>query len=376
MIGALCVVALTTRTSLAESVYEAKSEITFDVRPPKGYMVNYSDYYEEVVNTHIPCWRSDAVFTKILDIYRSNYPNSTVTDKEILEVLAGSELKRVPHARLIEIAVRSKTPEFAAALANAYAQAIESFTDEENKKRCDKAVAQVHAQVMKHKEEDDKLAKKLLDFRTKNKIDSLEAQRAIFNQSLSTTTANVLEYEKRVMAAKEWVRLLKTVRSTPEKIGELPTGIPQSSEIAAAYTKLLNVKAELDSVKTWASSEHPKFLALEKKYKVADGEFKDTVERACKMAQSDLAYNEGLLEQFKQKSNELKKSIGDIGLQIVEADVTLKMLNQEKKVSSEIYQDLLQKENEQRIAAEQGCILVRVGRPATVPTRPVNRSVW
>ena len=84
--------------------------------------------------------------------------------------------------------------------------------------------------------------------------------------------------------------------------------------------------------------------------------------------------NRNQLEQFKRRSEELKKAIADVGQRLVQADVGLKVLEQEKKVSSEIYQDLLQKENEARIAAEQNNEIVRVGRPAQVPTRPV--STW
>ena len=73
IIGALCVAALTTTASPGESVFEAKSEITFDVRPPEGSMVNYGDYYEEVVNTYLPSWRSEALVTKILQQYRANW---------------------------------------------------------------------------------------------------------------------------------------------------------------------------------------------------------------------------------------------------------------------------------------------------------------
>lgn len=374
MIGALCVAALTTTAaSPGESVFEAKSEVTFDVRPPEGCMVNYSDYYEEVVNTYLPSWRSEAVVTKILQQYRANYPNSTMTDKEIIEVLADSELKRVPHARLIEIAVRSKSPIIAAALANAYAEAIESFTDEENMRRCEKAVARIHEQVEKQKRMDDDLAARLLKFHMEHSVDNLEEQRAIFNKSLSTATANVFEYEKRVMALKEWVGILETVQNAPEKFGELPAGVPQSSEIATAYTKLQSVKMELAKLKEMYTAQHPSMVAKESELKAVSRQFNDAVERAYKTAQGDLAHNESQLAHFKQKRDELKKWIEDFRLKIVKADAGLKQLEQEKKISSAIYQDLLLKENHVRIAAEQGCILVRVGRHTKVPTRPGRR---
>ena len=376
MIGALCVAAsTTTAASPDDSIFEAKSEFMIDVRPPEGCMVNYSDYYEEVVNTYLPSWRSEAVVTKILQQYRANYPNSTMTDKEIIEVLADSELKRVPHARLIEISVRSKSPVIAAALANAYAEAIESFTDEENKRRCKKAVARIHEQVEKQKRMDDDLAARLLKFHMEHSVDNLEEQRAIFNKSLSTATANVFEYEKRVMALKEWVGILETVQNPPEKFGELPAGVPQSSEIATAYTKLQSVKMELAKLKEAYTAQHPSMVAKESEFKAVSRQFNDTFERVYKTAKGNLAHNESQLAQFKQKRDELKKWIEDIRLKIVKADAGLKQLEQEKKISSAIYQDLLLKENHVRIAAEQGCIIVRVGRHAKVPTRPGRRLV-
>ena len=365
MIGALCVAALTTTAaSPDDSIFEAKSEFMIDVRPPEGCMVNYSDYYEEVVNTYLPSWRSEALVTKILQQYRANYPNSTMTDKEIIEVLADSELKRVPRARLIEIAVRSKSPVIAAALANAYAEAIESFTDEENMRRCEKAVARIHEQVEKQKRMDDDLAARLLKFHMEHSVDNLEEQRAIFNKSLSTATANVFEYEKRVKEAKEWVDILETAQSAPEKFGELPViGLrSRFREISAAYTKLQSVKMELAKLKEAYTAQHPSMVAKES-------------ECVYKTAKGNLAHNESQLAQFKQKRDELKKWIEDIRLKIVKADAGLKQLEQEKKISSAIYQDLLLKENHVRIAAEQGCILVRVGRHAKVPTRPGRRLV-
>lgn len=378
MIGALCVAALTTTAaSPDDSIFEAKSEFMIDVRPPEGCMVNYSDYYEEVVNTYFPSWRSEAVVTKILQQYRANYPNSTMTDKEIIEVLADSELKRVPHARLIEIAVRSKSPIIAAALANAYAEAIESFTDEENMRRCEKAVARIHEQVEKQKRMDDDLAARLLKFHMEHSVDNLEEQRAIFNKSLSTATANVFEYEKRVKEAKEWVDILETAQSAPEKFGELPViGLrSRFREISAAYTKLQSVKMELAKLKEAYTAQHPSMVAKESEFKAVSRQFNDTFERVYKTAKGNLAHNESQLAQFKQKRDELKKWIEDIRLKIVKADAGLKQLEQEKKISSAIYQDLLLKENHVRIAAEQGCIIVRVGRHAKVPTRPGRRLV-
>ena len=364
---------------ISPTIYEAKSEFTMDTRRHQGNGIgvvgNDMDYYgadyAEIFNTRQSDWRSEAIFTKILQQYRANYPNSTVTDKDLVEMLGGSVLELVRHSRLITIAVRSKSPELAAALANAYAEAIESFTDEENKKRCDKAVAEIHQQVEKQKRVDDDLAARLLKFRTENKIDNLEAERAILNQSLQTTTADVLQYEKRVTAANEWVKVLQAAQKNPENFGELPTEVPRSSDIGGAYTKLQSVKMELATLKTRYTPEHPAVVAKEGELKAISREFGETVKRALATAQGELMANQNQLKAFKAKSDDLNKKIAIIGQKIVQADAGLKQLEQEKKVSSEIYQDLLMKENEHRIAAEQNNEIVRPGRPAQVPSRPV-----
>ena len=363
---------------ISPTIYEAKSEFTMDTRRHTGNnsiigndMEFYGNNYAEIFNTRLSGWRSEAIFTKILQQYRANFPNSTTTDKDLVEMLGESELELLRNSRLITIAVRSRVPELAAALANAYAEAIESYTDEENKKSCDKAVSQIHQQVEKQKRVDDDLAARLLKFRTEHKIDNMMAERDILNQSLSATTVNVLEYEKRVTAMEEWVKVLQAAQKNPENFGELPSEVPRSSDIGTAYTKLQNVKMELATLKTSYTPQHPAVVAKEGELKAITHEFGETVKRAYATAVGNLTASRNQLQKFRKDSDELNKKLSKIGLQIVQADAGLKQLEQEKRVSSELYQNLLQKENEGRIAAEQDNEKIRLGRPAQVPSKPV-----
>ncbi len=213
--------------------YEATSEFTMDMRRLQAND-DPAELMERTFNVRKPGWRSDEIFTKVIQVYRGWRPTSQVTDKELSMTLATSKLELVSRSRLVRITVRSDSPELAADLANAYVEAIEKFTDEENKKRCDRAVAEIHQQVEKQKRADDELAMKLLAFQAKNKIDV----------------------------------------------------------------------------------NGPKDMRVE---------------------------------------------------------ASLKQLKQEKEISSAMYQSLLQKERLHRIAAEQNNEIIRVGRPAQVPTKPVGR---
>ena len=365
---------------ISPTVYEAKSEFTMDTRRPQGGrgvadvgidMEQFGGTYEEIFNTRLSDWRSDKIVTKIVQQYRANYPASTTTDRELVETLGDSELELVRHSRLITIAVRSTAAQLAAALANAYAEAIESFTDDENKLRCDKAVAQIHEQVEKQRRQDETVARQLLEFRTKNKIDDLNSEREILQQSLQKTTADVLEMRTQVTAATEWEKVLKAAQETPENFGALPTAVPRSSEIGEAYTRLQNAKMELSALLARYTRNHPEVKAHEKQLETIKQEFVDAVSRALATAHGNLAAYRNQLAVFEKSSESLRVELARIGQKIVSADAGLKQLEQEKLVSSTILTDLMQKENEARIAAEQNNEIVRVGRPALVPTKPV-----
>ena len=142
---------------ISPTIYEATSEFTMDMRRMTGgrnsssvladSMRDDGVTYIEIFNTRISDWRSEKIVSKIVQQYRASRPTSTVTDEEIIGVLAESQLELVRNSRIIKIALRSKSPALCADLANAYAESIEAFTDEENKARCDKAVTQIHGNV-------------------------------------------------------------------------------------------------------------------------------------------------------------------------------------------------------------------------------------
>jgi len=364
---------------ISPTIYEAKSEFTMDMRRPQsvgnalGQTVepDYGNTYEEVFNTRLSDWRSDKIVTKIVQQYRANYPASTVTDNELMETLQSSQLELIRHSRLITIAVRSTRADLAASLANAYAQAIESFTDDENKLRCDKAVSQIHEQVEKQKRTDDDLQKELLSFRTEHKIDNLTAERDILVQSIQTTTANILELRSKVTAAAEWEKVLQAAQDKPEDFGALPTDVPRSSEIGQSYSRMQQTKMELDSLLGRFTKSHPDVRAKENELKTVKQDFVDAVSRALATAHGNLVAYKNQLAVYEKTSERLRGEATAIEQKIVYADAGLKELEQKKTVSNEIYLSLLKKEHEARIAAEQNNEIVRVGRPAFVPKVPV-----
>ena len=119
----------------------------------------YSGYsYPEIFEMRKVDWRSKSMIRRALQQFRANNPSSQVADRDLIEILANAKLDLQPHSYRVTIAVRSESSELAASLANAYAKAIELHTDEENAIRCEKALLQIHQQVVKQKRVYDDLA--------------------------------------------------------------------------------------------------------------------------------------------------------------------------------------------------------------------------
>lgn len=366
---------------ISETIYEAKSEFTIDMRRPQqttglagAGMVDMPDYgnsYEEVFNTRLSDWRSDKILTKIIQQYRADYPASTVTDGELMSTLAGSTLELVRHSRLITIAVRSHSANLAASLANAYAQAIEAFTDEENKLRCDKAVTQVHEQVEKQRRTVERVSKQLLDFRTANKLDNMRAEQELLNQTLSKTTAEILTLESEVTAAEEWVKVLEAAQETPEDFGALPTAVPRSSEIAKAYDTYQTAQMECNSLLTTLTKQHPEVILKQKQLDVYKQQFVEAVVRALATAKGNLQAYKNQLAEFRTKFERVRTESAALAQRIIGAESGFQQLTREQEVADTLYKSLLQSENEARIRAEQNNEIVRIGRPASTPSKPV-----
>jgi len=364
---------------ISPTVYEARSEFTMNTRRPQTNggiiagtdMEMYGNSYEEIFNTRLSDWRSEKIVMMIKTKFRQKHVDSTVTDQEIFDALMGSELELVRHSRVITVSVRSTKASLASELANAYAESIEEFTDEENKIRCDKAVSQIHEQVEKQRRSDELVAKNLLEFRTKNKIDELNSERDITQQAIQKTTADVLDLKARITAATEWVAVLKAAQERPEKFGSLPTDVPRAQEIGAAYSAYQTAEMELNSLLAGFTQQHPEVKAKKKTLETVKAQFVDAVARSLATAEGNLAAFKNQLATNEAASERLRAKLAQTSQKIVSADAGLKQLEQEKQVSSTILTDLMQKEIEARNQADQMNETVRVGSPAKEPHKPV-----
>lgn len=132
-------------------VYEASSGFHYELqsRLKSGVTVEHGDrYIDDVLNDRLQKWRSAHVKDLVIEFFRDKYPNMPVPEEELRREVAQAKLGLGRNgSRVFQIVVRSCLPEVCADLANAYVEAISAYTDEENRGRNERAVAQIHEDV-------------------------------------------------------------------------------------------------------------------------------------------------------------------------------------------------------------------------------------
>ena len=366
---------------ISPTIYEAKSEFTMDMRRTTGVgrgqstlaelTPDYGNTYAEIFNTRISDWRSEKVITKVLQQYHAGRPNSTVSDEELIEALADSELELIRNSRIITISVRSQSPEICAALANAYAESIEAFTDEENKLRCDKAVSQIHQNVERKRREVDKISQQRLEFRTSHKVDNLRSSRDTVQQGLSKTTADILALETVETQLIEWEKMLSAVQKDPASYGNLSTSVPRAQEIAEEFRAYQDAEGQYQKLTFTFTDSHPEVIAAKRAVELSKQRFLDAAARALLTGRSTLQVTRNQLANLRQKQDDLRNELSSLEQRIILAESGLGQLDAEFDVANRVLEGLIMDENKARIEAESNNEIVRVGRPAGVPTKPV-----
>ena len=367
---------------ISPTIFQAETEFTMDIRRAapgnqsaiEMAMPELGTTYAEIFNTRLSSWRSEKIFQMIVREYRSSHPASTVTDEEVASTLAESQLELQRNSRIITVTVRSRSAQLAADLANAYAKAIETYTDEENKARCDKAVRQIHENVEKKRREVKEISKNLLDFRTANQVDNLRSSRDTVQQSLSKTTGDILTLEGEETQLVAWEKMLEAVKDAPERFGSLSTSVPRAQEISTEYRAFQDATGAYQKLLFTFTENHPDVVAKAKELEIAKQRFVDATQRALETGRSTLQVARNRLANLRAKREDLKNDLASYEQRIVFAESGLGILEADFGVANRVLEGLILDENKSRLDAEATNEIITLGTKAKVPQKPVLPS--
>jgi len=356
----------------AESVFEmSMRRSTYSNMRPAVIDADMGSTMDEVFNTRLARLRSRAVLEQIVSQYRTDYPSSTVTDKELIDTLVSSKMNLQRRSRLIRITVRSTDPQLATDLANAYAKASEMFTSDQNRNESEVAVSWLATTTEQQKRNLERADKEMLDFRTANQLDLMKGESETAQQALSKINTEILVLEGEITKATELRKTLESIQSDPEKFGTLPDSVPRSEEIGVSYQQLQKTLAEKNSLLARYTANHPEVKVKEKEVEVYKQQFADVVFRALETCKANLDLLQRQLVQLTPKRDEYGKKLSDLELKIVAAKMKLDQLEREREVADISYKSLLQRTREAQLASDENTAIIKQVEPAYKPTNPV-----
>ena len=359
-------------------VYEARSVFEMSLRRPtilggnEAIIERQSGTMSEVFNTRLARLRSRAVIDQIVTQYRSDYPSSTVSDDELVGTLIASKMELQRRSRLITITVQSTDKKLAADLANAYANAAESFTSDQNRNEAEVAVAWLHATTEQQKRTLERADDEMLKFRVAHQLDTMGSESEMAKQSLNAISTEILSLESQITKATELQKTLEAIQNEPEKFGNLPDSIPRTAEIGSAYSLLQATLAEKNSLLARYTANHPEVKVKEKEVEIYQQQFADVVFRALQTCKANVELLQRQLDKLTPTQQELTKKISDIELKTVEATMKLDQLSREREVADINYKALLQRTSEAQRAADENTAIIKQVEKAFEPNRPVK----
>ena len=208
------------------SIYQGSALFEMNLRPTK--IIATREYVsddlggpaDEIYNTRICKLRSRVVMMVVIQRYRSENPNSPVSDEKLIETLVrGTEMSLQKHTHLVRVTVRSDNPELSAALANAYVLAADTYTQDQNREQAEKAKDFLKTLVEFQKRDLARRDVEIHDFRNANRIDDLEREHKLIESAELALNAECVSLEIQIDRA---TAAAKALDARQNNAGDVP----------------------------------------------------------------------------------------------------------------------------------------------------------
>jgi capsular exopolysaccharide synthesis family protein len=368
---------------LAARVYRADTLIEMSMRRPRitagqGAIIDDTATAwgaEEIFNTRLEKFKGDETRRIAADKLRAllGRPDAPIEEMEkLMPPPWHIDFRLVPRTRLMRISVDSKDPQLAAAVANAFGQAVEFLAFEENRQISDSAVAWLQAQVAVQRRALEKAEQALVEFRAENQIDALESRKKSIEESLVEFNATLVELESRRLLAQEMVGILNSIDRDPANAGRIPLSIPRQEEINEVLRRWTDAVGQRDALLTRLTPRHPDVLAQEENILIVRRQLEGAVQRARDTIQSELTLVENQIRSLKEESEARRKELARLELEIVRGRATLSSLERERDASDMSYRGVLNRIEEARLSADENTATIKIVKQATPPAAPIK----
>ncbi len=377
-------------------IYEAACSLEYDPNPPKplqgaiqdvadplGSFWNNREFFEtqnlviasrEIAQRVVRKLRlhHDASFMGIPLEARSGWTGGD-ENRAAMGVQGAVTVDQVPDTRLVRVRVRDQSPERAALIANAIAEAyieksvedrlgstitaIEWLTTQlDNVQR---NLAASEGALHRFKEEHDVLS-----------VDLEDRQNIVANnlERLSTSLTEIKE--ERIVLAARAERLKKELEAFQQGQATTPLGVDVDS-IRAIRAQLNDVQAKRDTLSVRYGQQHPDILALDAQFKSLSKQLVEEMESITLESAADL----GEVKSVEVGLKAAMKEVNQAGLQLNLREIEYNRLRREKENNEKLYDILLQRTTEANLTKMLRVTHAHVIDRALPPTASVSPNL-
>jgi len=291
--------------SVATKLFSASSLLEMSVRRPRisaqqGAVIEdpVAGYQsEEVFNTRLEKIKSKTMSDAAFKYYiTKSHRLGSAEEMDKLNALFEKKVKftLLRRTRLIKIEFEHSDPRFAADVCNAFAETAEAGAFDENRTTSDSAVAWLQNQAAIKKKELDRIDEQFMKFRQDNKMDVLESQRKVVEDSMLTFNKALVAIESEEAKAKDLYKALMLI-----DLGVSTDRISLLDDKNSVTEKWLKASVERDALLTKYPANHPLVVAKAKDVKMYEAQVGTLLAVARQAATSNLNDRVGDLRENK-----------------------------------------------------------------------------
>lgn len=366
---------------IATKVYSASTLIEMSVRRPRimGQQGAVLDEHggapqDEIFSTRLEKFRSRALQEIAIRRLRGMPAYASMPEKELAAIPAAVTFALARSSRLVRLTAESTNPTNAADAVNACAIAAEELMSDENRLASDNAVAWLQTQAASQRKILERADQSLVDVRSQNQIDAIEARIKVVGATLSEVSRTLADLENRRVLNHDLLSALEKVDLTPENVGKLPSDTPRSTEILAAVGRHVAAIAARDALKTRLTPKHPDFIVAEKNVADVREQAMDAVRQSRETVMTDGRLLEQQSGSLTKRTEELSREAADLEMKAAQAKSNLAALEREREASDVSYKGILNRIEEARLSADENTAAVKPMDPADPPLKPVKQN--
>ncbi len=395
LVTAFCIITGLYYLHKATRTYRATSQIELSVRRPRILAQQAAliedpggaGSSEEIFNTRMERFRGRAVMQVALENLLKQHPDALKPalsegqtaltpdqDHEIRlrRLMRDIQLNLLRRTRIVQITFEHHDPVIAAAVCNAFAEAAQFSSLEENRTNSDTAVLWLETQEQAQRAALQQSESQLLTFLSESGIDALESRRKTAEEALLAFNRSLVETQSQETRARDLRLALEALDVDPEMAGNLPTGIPREAEIRAVLEQWRSALVNREQLLSRLTENHPDVRAQDQLVSV----YRTQARTAISNARTAAAANEDLFAQqvdsLRKRKDEQAELVQSLDIRIARKRSELATLTRARDLAEQSHSGILARIQDARLAADENTATVKIVEPAVLPERPVR----